>query len=319
MELSSGYGAATLNLDNKPPWLAPALERTACARTWSVHFQPLLREISHILTCVPGELPYEQHGGWDQRTYCKTLAGLVAFFEHHACWATLSALLRHSGQFGMALCYRGQRVADPTSATLQALLQGAKHEDVTVQYFPPEKRQPRQSWFQQKQGLSWRWDDDMCSLPSDEKNEEDEELSWSSSSNASSRNSNVHNKNSKSDESASTGVEAMTTNISGSKEKDMLASEFQGWKQQWLALSFTSSDIKKAAYSFVQAAASPLSSSSETWDKGSGANAPMLSICPLPMLDVSTSVQASNKSDIRRDLLMVVAACICVIIFSAFL
>ena len=313
VELSSSSCAATLIMDNnKPPWMAPVPERRACARAWSVHFQPLLREISHVLTCVPGELPNEQLGGWDQRTYCKTLAGLVAYFEHHACWATLSALLFHSGQYGVALCYKGQRVEDTASASLQALLQGARHEDVTVQYFPVKQEHSQLRWgsFQQQERPDERFDadDEPCPLVSDGKDaDEGEDLFKSICEN---------HRLSSSSSSSFNGLHQPFAN----EDKDVLASEFQGWKQQWLAFRYAS-DARAAVSPKAASSSSELSSrdASQNVDEGRDPRASTLLVRPFCATHASSSAGASCTSDIRRDVLMVFIACIAIVVFSLFL
>jgi len=142
-----GRTEAPAHLDVRRPLseLSPD-EASACASTWACHFQPLMRDVAFLLTCVPGAFDAGGVDGgsvdgssvdrWDHVTYCKVLVSVVSYLEHHRCWHTLSLLLRGAGRIGLRLCVRGCAMHGSALApdTLRAALGDASHDDVTVVY-----------------------------------------------------------------------------------------------------------------------------------------------------------------------------------------
>ena len=130
-----------------PPWKMPPAERRACEQAWMSSFVPLMRELSYLLTCVPsafgGRKPSLdldsplQAQTWDSKEYSRTLAALVAFLEHHKCWATLSSLLLHAEGIQVRISYQGEVLKGECGSlepqALKRLLSGAAHDDITVQ------------------------------------------------------------------------------------------------------------------------------------------------------------------------------------------
>ena len=318
MDLSSGSSAAPLQLDG-PPWHAPTAKRQACARAWSAHFQPLIREISHLLTCVPGALPFEELGGWDQRTYCKTLAGLVAFLEHHACWATLAALLRHAGQYGVRLCYQGQRMSEPiASGALQALLQGAKHEDVSVMFLPDTEQErmlrAQRQQLQMLQNSSKPVDDfgdifvtcHNMSLPP----------SLRTSSTGEGRSSRAPD----------TAVPDADGAGSETDDSGDLASEFSNWRQQWLTRGFSGTLNKIATGS----PSTPMAGTALSFDSQPPFSGDKVKLTTVPSLVAAVAgattwtpasglVPNHHHVSASREVLMVILACAAVAIYAMFL
>lgn len=135
-----------------PPWKMPAAHRDACEQAWTLHYQPLMRELSYLLTCVPaafgGRKPSFdldsplQSTTWDSKEYSKTLLQTVAFLEHHKCWNTLSSLLLHAEGISVRIAYQGEVLKGQSGSleplALKQMLSGASHNDVSVQSFAPE-------------------------------------------------------------------------------------------------------------------------------------------------------------------------------------
>ena len=341
IDLSSGSTAAPLQLNGAAPWLATPAERRACSKAWSAHFQPLVREISHLLTCVPGALPFEELGGWDQRTYCKTLAGLVGFFEHHACWATLAALLRHAGQHGVRLCYQGERMSEPVApAALQALLQGAKHEDISVMYLPDEeqlraqrqqlgalaaevdqRRLPAAAEAEEFDGL-YRTAQNYISLPPSLRTSITGELATSL------RGIKGEGDCGAAEDDAGEGQEP--------ESDDDLASEFSNWRHQWLTRGFTGTLDKIATGTPTAAPQSPKACtgllSGQLLDSAGSSLRPKLStattlasglqIMPLMSsrsLSAAVSCTEAHHVSTSREVLMVLLACMAVAVYAMLL
>ena len=298
-DLSSGSSAAPMRLDG-PPWLASPAERRACARTWSKHFQPLLREISHLLTCVPGALPFEQLGGWDQHTYCKTLAGLVAFLEHHACWSTLSALLRHAGRFGVVLCYLGSRVDEPTGPALHALLQGARHEDISVQYLPNEQQQRLHASAMQVVDL----------MDSSSDAEDDDDWFQCTCDPSASPALRISGPGEQDDDTPS----GSTGDDNDVDDAEVLASEFSNWRERWLTQGFAGT-LDKIANS--PASQSGLATPSQTHlprpNMASGVAGYVY--CP----SSSAASAMSDHGSTSREVFMLLLACAAVALYAMWL
>lgn len=117
-------------------------EMHVCRHAWAKHFQPLMQQVAYLLTCVPSAFAGQLDGCpvWDQHTYCKTLAGMVAYLEHYRCWSTLAGLLQHASAIGVAFRFQGCTVSREcmSAAMLEQLLHRALHDDISIQYVPPE-------------------------------------------------------------------------------------------------------------------------------------------------------------------------------------
>lgn len=130
-----------------PPWEMPPAEQAACKQAWSLHFQPLMRELNYLFTCIPsafGRKPSLDLGSplqsshWDSREYCRTLMETVTFLEHHKCWQTLNALLVHAEEsVQVRLCFQGEVLQGSCGSlepsALKSLLNGASHDDISIQ------------------------------------------------------------------------------------------------------------------------------------------------------------------------------------------
>ncbi|GAX85051.1 hypothetical protein CEUSTIGMA_g12471.t1 [Chlamydomonas eustigma] len=142
-DLCSSGGSTPQLMLLSPPWLASEAERRACSRAWTSHFQPLMRDISYLLTCVPGMVP---RSTWDHRTYCKTL---------------------------VVMCHKGQVVSGPGTAGepisvefLETLLRSSRHEDITVQWLnngqPGGVETLSCSSQKQNQDVCWQLPQETC-------------------------------------------------------------------------------------------------------------------------------------------------------------
>lgn len=128
-----------------PPWLMPPAQQRACERAWQQGFSPLMREMSYLLTCVPAAFGARQPSldlgdslqstTWDKKEYSRTLMAVMAFLEHHKCWATLSSLLLHAEGIRVRVCLDGEVIKGENlePLALQRILSKAAHGDLSVQ------------------------------------------------------------------------------------------------------------------------------------------------------------------------------------------
>eukprot|EP00798_Chlamydomonas_sp_ICE-L_P003532 gene3532-13599_t len=131
MDTSTSYPtsaiARKLQYNSLPPWqLDDPQLRSSCNTAWHMYFQPLMQELSYVITCVPTACPT---GEWDHDTYMNTL--MVGFLQHHGMWVTMSALLAQTERSGIQVHIRGRRVhcsaisgKEWRSLTQRSLLQG---------------------------------------------------------------------------------------------------------------------------------------------------------------------------------------------------